>query len=246
MRYQIIDEIRGITLVSMILYHGIWDLVYIFGWNLSWFQTQGAYLWQQSVCWMFILLSGFCWSLGKQKLKRGLVVFGAGILVSVVTIFIMPGERIVFGILNFLGSCMLFMIPMEKLLKKIKSEIGILGCLVLFFVFRNVNRGYLGADGIFSMELPQKWYQNYLTAYFGFPEKSFFSTDYFSVFPWIFLFMTGYFLYQFLKEKEVLEKTLNLKIRFYVFEILGKKSLLVYLCHQPIIYLVLMVANEVW
>ena len=107
MRYKIIDEIRGITLISMILYHGIWDLVYIFGWSIEWFRSQGAYLWQQSICWMFILLSGFCWSLGRKKWKRGLTVFGAGILISAITILIMPEERIIFGFITLLGSCML-------------------------------------------------------------------------------------------------------------------------------------------
>ena len=33
-RYALIDSVRGITLLSMICYHGIWDLVYIYG--LKW------------------------------------------------------------------------------------------------------------------------------------------------------------------------------------------------------------------
>ena len=30
-RYLILDEIRGFTLLNMFFYHGIWDLVYLFG-----------------------------------------------------------------------------------------------------------------------------------------------------------------------------------------------------------------------
>ena len=30
-RYQVLDTIRGCALVSMILYHTSWDLVYLFG-----------------------------------------------------------------------------------------------------------------------------------------------------------------------------------------------------------------------
>ena len=63
-RCRALDWIRGITLVSMILYHGAWDLVYLFGANWDWYRSKGAYVWQQSICWTFILLSGFCWALG--------------------------------------------------------------------------------------------------------------------------------------------------------------------------------------
>ena len=58
-RYGIFDGIRGITLLSMIIYHGAWDLVYIYGVKWDWYRGAGAYLWQQSICWTFILLSGF-------------------------------------------------------------------------------------------------------------------------------------------------------------------------------------------
>lgn len=246
MRYKIIDEIRGITLISMILYHGIWDLVYIFEWNLEWFRGQGAYLWQQSICWMFILLSGFCWSLGRKKCKRGLIVFGAGILISAATILIMPKERIIFGILTLLGSCMLLMIPLEQILKKIKPEIGIVGSILLFVGVRNINKGYLGIQEIFVWNLPSEWYYNYATTYLGFPTDTFFSTDYFSLFPWLFLFVAGYYVYRLLDKRKKMEVLLNVKTMFPPLEKIGQNSLLIYLGHQPVIYGILMIVNVFW
>ena len=43
-----------------------------------------AAVWQQSICWVFILLSGFCLPLGHHPFRRGAVVFGAGALVTAV------------------------------------------------------------------------------------------------------------------------------------------------------------------
>ena len=31
MRYYLLDALRGFALINMIAYHGIWDLVHIFG-----------------------------------------------------------------------------------------------------------------------------------------------------------------------------------------------------------------------
>ena len=77
-RYAGPDTLRGLTLVSMMFYHACWDLAYIFGMDWGWYASFGSYLWQQSICWTFILLSGFCWSLGRHRLKRGLMAFGGG------------------------------------------------------------------------------------------------------------------------------------------------------------------------
>ena len=33
-RYALLDELRGLDLVSMMLYHGCWDLVNLFGLSL--------------------------------------------------------------------------------------------------------------------------------------------------------------------------------------------------------------------
>ena len=57
-RVEWLDSIRGITLISMILYHAVWDIVYIAKVDWDWFKSDGAYIWQQSICWTFILLSG--------------------------------------------------------------------------------------------------------------------------------------------------------------------------------------------
>ena len=84
-RYQVLDAIRGCALVSMILYHAAWDLVNMFGVDWPWYRGFAAHVWQQSICWTFILLSGYCWALGRRQLRRGLTVFFCGAAITAVT-----------------------------------------------------------------------------------------------------------------------------------------------------------------
>lgn len=233
-RYHILDEIRGITLCSMILYHAVWDLVYIFGYNWKWYQSDMAFLWQQSICYTFILLSGFCVSLGKNKVKRGLVVFGAGILISLVTELFMPQNRIRFGVLTLLGSCMLI----AALAERINVTIwGIIINLLLFILTRRINYGVLGFADVTVARLPRFLYNlgdfgNYL----GFTEQTFFSTDYFSLFPWLFLFLTGYYFYKWMEEKQWLSSMTKAPSLGAWWRPIGRYSLIIYLLHQPVVY----------
>ena len=56
-RWAALDNLRGLTLLSMIAYHACWDMVYLFGADWGWYRSAAAYVWQQSICWTFILLS---------------------------------------------------------------------------------------------------------------------------------------------------------------------------------------------
>lgn len=242
-RYAGLDCLRGLNLISMILYHGTWDLVYMFGMDWNWFRSNPAYFWQQSICWLFILLSGFCWNFGRKKWKRGLTVFLAGLLVTVVTKVFMPDSVIIFGVLTLLGSCMLLMIPVSKWLSRWNDIAGVVVSFALFVITRNVNRGYLGFEGWNLIPLPEEWYANDITTYFGFMKPGFFSTDYFSIVPWFFLFVTGYFLYGIFMENNLLDKTEGSKCRWL--EWMGRHSLWIYMLHQPVIYGILYLIRKI-
>ena len=229
-----LDTIRGITLLSMMLYHTCWDLVFLFGKKIPGYSGLGGYVWQQSICWTFILLAGFCWSLGSHHLKRGLIVFGSGILITFVTLLVMPESRVIFGVLTLIGSCMLLLIPMEKLLLKLRAEIGLVGSFLLFLLFRNVNTGYLGFGNWNILKLPDGFYENLFTTYLGFPQKGFFSADYFSLLPWFFLFLTGFYLYQLVQKNHMMEKLFSWRVPG--FDVIGRHSLLIYLLHQPAVF----------
>lgn len=238
-----IDILRGLVLISMIAYHTVWDMVYIFGVDWDWYESKGAYIWQQSICWSFIVLSGFCWNLGKKKWKRGLVVFLAGVVISLVTMVFMPSEKILFGVLTFLGSAMLLFALLDKVLHKCAPVVGVIVSMTLFVITRNVNDGALGFENVHLMDLPDAWYHGWIANYMGFTEAGFVSADYFSLFPWIFLFAVGYFMYGVFCKKNffrVLEKG-----KCKVLECLGKHSLLIYMLHQPIAYGVLWVVFKV-
>lgn len=240
-RYELLDSLRGLVLISMILYHGIWDLVYLFGRKWSWYHGTEAYIWQQSICKTFILLSGFCWSMGKEPLKRGLVVFGGGMIITLATMLFMPESRVIFGVLTLIGSCMLLMIPLDRILKKLSPAVGLMGSLLLFVLTRNINDRYLGFEGFNLMPLPDTLYHGLFMTYLGFPYRGFYSTDYFSLFPWLFLFCAGYFLYHLLQSKRCAILWEKVFVRgFYPLSFMGKHSLIIYMLHQPVIYGVLM------
>ena len=234
-RLHLLDALRGFTLIHMIAFHGLWNLVFLFGIRMDWYTGTPGYLWQQWICWTFILLSGFCFQLSRNHLKRGLLVFGGGLLVTAATCIAMPDSRIVFGVLTCIGSCMLLLIPAEKLLKKVPAVVGLALSFGLFLLLRNVNDRSLGFEGWVICPLPESLYQNLLTAYLGFPPRGFFSTDYFPLLPWFFLFVTGYFLFRLLDTKNLNER-LFAKGKVPVLNWLGRHSLIVYLLHQPLLY----------
>ena len=142
-RYALLDELRGLDLVSMMLYHACWDLVFLFDVNMRWYAGTPGRLWQQTICWVFILLSGFCAPFGRYMLRRGTVVFGAGAVVTLATLVFMPEGRVIFGVLTFLGAAMLLTGVLEPLLKKVMPAVGLAVSAVLFAVCYPVGLGWV-------------------------------------------------------------------------------------------------------
>lgn len=241
-RYALLDELRGLDLVSMMLYHACWDLVFLFGVQMNWYAATPGHLWQQSICWVFILLSGFCVPLGHHTLRRGATVFGAGALVTAVTLLFMPEERVIFGVLTFLGAAMLLTGILEPLLQKVPPAAGLVVSAVLFALCYSVSSGWVGV-GSWKLLLPQGLYANYLTAFFGFYPEGFFSTDYFALLPWIFLFWAGYFGHRSIgrARMEPLRRSVCAPLGW-----MGRHSLVLYLLHQPVIFGVLWVIFQIF
>lgn len=238
-RLHALDSIRGITILSMIAYHAMWDLVYMFGVQADWYRSEGAHLWQQSICWTFILLSGFCHALGRKPWKRGLIVFGASVAVTLVTLIFMPEQKILFGVLNLLGLSMLAMAALAKPLAHVNPYLGAVLSFGLFGLFKTVQRGTLTVFGQTIAVLPEGLYANDLTALFGFPGPGFYSTDYFPLLPWFFLYVTGWFLYRIFAKHGRLSVFAKPKVPVLAF--IGRHSLPIYMAHQPVIYGVLTV-----
>ena len=237
-RYALLGELRGLDLVSMMLYHACWDMMFLFGIWMDWYAGMPGRLWQQTICWVFILLSGFCAPFGRHMLRRGVTVFAAGALVTAVTLVFMPGERVIFGVLTFLGTAMLLTDVLEPLLKKVMSAVGLAVSAVLFALTYHLDERWLGFGGL-RLALPDAWYANYFTAFFGFPPFDFYSADYFGLLPWLFLFWAGYYLHKAVgrRRMEPLRRPVCPALGW-----MGRHSLLLYLLHQPVIYGVLSAA----
>ena len=242
--YDLLDTVRGLCILSMVAYHGMYDLVDIIGLGAPWYTGLPGYIWQQSTCWTFILLSGMCWQLSRHHVKRGLLLVGCGAAITLVTGWVMPSQRILYGVLNLLGLSALLLIPLEKVFRKIPAWAGLAGALLLFALTRNVSRGSLGFEGLVLCPLPEWLYTTDLFAVVGFHSPSFWSTDYFPLLPWFFLFCAGYFLWSGLSKSSRAKELLQTGVRPLSF--LGRHSLVIYLLHQPALMGVTLGGTAIW
>lgn len=235
-RYHLLDELRGLNLINMVVYHGLWDLVFLYGVRADWYLGLPGKIWQVSGCCLFILLSGFCVPFGRHTARRGAQVFGAGALVTLATWLFVPETLVLFGVLTMLGSAMLLTAALRPLFEKVPAGVGFGASLALFLVTYNVNMGGLGFESWWLMTLPRGLYANLFTAFLGFPQPGFYSTDYFSLIPWVFLFWAGYFLHRLVgrARMEPLRRSVCPPLGW-----LGRHSLIFYLLHQPVVFGVL-------
>ena len=164
-------------------------------------------------------------------------------MITLATLIFMPDSRVIFGVLTLIGSSMLLMIPCDKLFSKINPMLGAVLSFVTFLFVYPVNSGYLGIGDMELITLPRECYNSLLSTYLGFPEPGFWSTDYFSIFPWFFLFATGYFVYRIVFGESVSKNERRVELSKHLQKsicpplgFIGRNSLILYMLHQPVVY----------
>ena len=147
-----------------------------------------------------------------------------------------------FGVLTLLGAAMLITGLLQPLLQRIPAWAGLVVSLLLFAATYHTQDGFWQL-GPWQILLPGAWYANLFTAFFGFFPLGFFSTDYFPLLPWLFLFWAGYFLHFCMgrARMEPLRRSVCAPLGW-----LGRHSLGIYLLHQPVIYGVLLLLFHVF
>ncbi|MBR3599695.1 MAG: DUF1624 domain-containing protein [Lachnospiraceae bacterium] len=231
-RYYVLDIIRGICIVLVVIYHLLYDLSEVFGGNYSFFRSPGMEAFRDAFVGTLILLSGISCNLSKSNIKRGVKTFLCGMLISVVMLVVMPASKVYFGILHFLGFSMILYGLLAKIMEKIPVHIGFLGLLLVHMLTLGVYDGYFGWPGLFMMDIPQMP-KNLILFILGF-NTGHGAGDHWAIVPWLFLFLSGTFLGRYFKEGNVpkwFEKNPIPPLAF-----IGRKTLIIYLVHQPLIY----------
>jgi len=188
-------------------------------------------VWQQYICWSFILLSGYSYTLARRPLKNGLIAAGCAAVLTVVTVGLMPSESIWFGVLHLNAAVVLLSCLIKPLLDKIPAVPGLIGSAMLFALTNQLPWGWLGFERWHIAALPAGWYDANLF-WLGLPDLTRFSSaDYFPILPWVFLFWCGVFLARLWRPGRG-EPPAALRPLCAI----GRNTLLVYMLHQPVIY----------
>lgn len=228
-----LDAIRGIAIIAMVVYHALYDVTDIFGYNVPIFDYL-TYL-EPPFAGAFILLCGVSSRYSHNNYKRGFEVLGLGLLVSVVTAVFIPSQAIHFGILTFMGVAIILFELIKPLVDKIPKIPASIIYIFLFLITYNTARySIIGIHNVLSFNLPTVLTTTPWLYPLGFPDRNFFSADYFPLLPWFFIFILGTVVGIPIKEGKFPKWFYTMRVPF--FAAAGRNTLLIYVLHQPIIY----------
>ena len=222
-RIALLDLWRTVALLCMIGYHLCYDLVYFRLQEPEFLEQIPVRLLYYTSAYPFIFIAGASCCFSHDNLRRGFRIFCCGLLVSIVGILVK--NPIQFGVLHFLGSCMIFYHFLGKYLSRIPKPIVPILWILLFAVTK-----YFVAH--ITVQTHWLWV-------LGFPYEGFYSADYYPVFPWIFLFLLGIWFGGVLQRHRTC-RILTISCPGWL-TWPGRHTLWIYLLHQPILYGICMI-----
>jgi uncharacterized membrane protein len=151
-------------------------------------------------------------------LKRGLKIFGLGLFITLISFIVLREGFIIFGVLHCIGLSILFSYPFLK------------------FQYTNLMLGLTFI--ILGLILKGFSFDFYWLFWLGFTPSTLYTIDYYPILPWLGVILIGIFIGKtlYLNNKRNY-KIINLTNNSYVklFTYLGKRSLIIYFIHQPIL-----------
>lgn len=232
-RIIFLDEWRGLVIILMIFYHAVYSFAYIFGADIPFAEKPFMDYMQLFISWSFIFVSGIMANYSSGNLTRGfrlLLIAGA---ITLITYFFFYEQRILFGVLHFLGFAnIIYAVLKPAGIWRLPPGLGILISLFLYYLTYPISDGFLQLWGS-KINLPDFLYGVPYLFPLGFIGDKFFSSDYFPIVPYFFLFAAGVYF-------GVCIKIAALPRFFYrrhipALSFLGRHSLLIYVLHQPLI-----------
>lgn len=230
-RVYMLDILRGIAVIGMVFHHSLVSYEVIYDTTVKWLYGKAFASVQLIFVAVFLLVSGVCTHYSRNVLRRGIIVFAAGMVMTVATCFVLPamgieGMNIYFGILHMFGLSMIIYAFIKRLLCKIPAVVGMSVFTVLFIAYY-----------IFYAKEPVA--DTWLLLPFGvIPTSMEYYGDYYPLLPFFFLFVAGTYVGKLIKDNKFPQWFYNFRIP--VLEFVGRKSLWIYVLHQPIIFPVIM------
>lgn len=222
-RIQFIDTFRGITIVSMVLFHLFYNINYY--WTLDFYNgTIFNKIWQLSIAISFFIISGISSTFlnARSNIKRGLITSLLGFAISLITYLFAKDQLIIWGVLNGLGLSMIIGGLFEKYISDKIYPILILAFTITYKVPSGLLLDYKFFNELYNLNLFP----------LGFPGTSFYSSDYFPLIPWIFAFLSGVSFGKYLKRRN----SFNFDFKDNILAKIGRHSMLIYISHQIILY----------
>ena len=234
-RIKYIDFFRFFAIINMVIYHTYYDLKFVFLVKSPIFYSNKWNILQQYICISFIFLSGVSCNYSSNLLKKAFKLSIISILITVVTVNVSKDLAIYFGIIHFLTVLTIVILFISKInANKINNEILFWIFILIFILFKRgvfYRNEFYNNIYSFMSKLP-------FSFVLGFPKNDFFSSDYFPIIPWIFLGVSGYYFHRTKISIKVEEFFKDIKIP-KIITFISKKSLIIYVLHQVVIYTVL-------
>ena len=235
-RIEIIDALRGFSVVLMVIHHFFYDLVYFLdvpGIEVpEWLFSNPVFdVLHYIFAGLFIFLSGVSSRFSRGNVRRGLITLAFAAGISAVT-YLMD-VPIWFGVLHLLGFSMLFFGLTKKFWDIIPRKVS----PVLFILF--IVASSLAKSNV-ELSAKNSVFGTFLSI-LGWPQPGFHSDDYFPLLPWIFVFLLGAWAGHYIVERKLPKRFYEAE--FPVFPAIGRKSLLIYILHQPVLYGLVMGVN---
>lgn len=247
-RLNFLDEVRGFAVFCMVFYHAFYIGSSFFEWEAANNFFEFFMPVQPLFAGIFIFICGISCSLSKNNFKRGAILLGVAVGFTFVTAFVLPklgfeGTEIYFGILHLLAVSILIYAVSEKRIKKLSPFIGIILCVILYAFTSGIADGELQYGKLICISIPESLYENNYLMPLGIYSPTFYSADYFPIFPDIFIFFAGAFMGRYFSVNGYPEWCYPKRVPFFGF--LGRKSLLIYIIHMPIIFALAYAADYV-